>query len=655
MLRHFVVALGALALAVLPASAQRAPEGASPPGFRTLFTVDSARVPNLNVSPDGKWVLFSRTAAGPTSSVWMAAVADPKPFRLTSDGYTDRWPTFSPTGDRVFFISTRPNRDPRSTAKYVMSLPIDKTTGRPAGPVRQVTTDSVELMPPFGFSPDGKWLAYTVAGEPSALRLVSTTGGNARTLATKFTWASGLSNLTFSADGQRVVFQDSLVFMLREVSVTGGAVTTLYRAAKGETVTPAPYRDDRYIVHDLSTGRAELRERSGRRLGVALMPPGGYEPGRSARSTRSDGRGVIGAKNEFWYGLKRVSLATGAIEDVLSPNPGWPFGVTKDGSILRSRTVEGRQQLATVLPNGKVQHETTAGREVTWIFGLLPGGTRLLGWGPDRHPGTPRLNQYGYDIASRRVPAYLVNRTTGATKLLADSVLKRCCPRNWGADEDANGIAELRGTMVDVKSIDATGAMHLVRSFPIATFERFNNVDILGTRLAYVDSSDKNESAVFVTTSPDGSPARIALVGHQSDVALRWSPNGRKLAVAYADVRARDRATARVFDIAADGSLTSAGPALDLGGTADYFESIAWLPDESALLVMRDDRNDRSCSNCVVLRPLDPARPPQRLAPRAGGIGSFFIEPGGRSVLIEVSGYGGASIWTADFVPVKRP
>lgn len=655
MLRHSIVALGAFTLAALPAGAQRASEGTNPPGFRTLFTVDSARVPNLNVSLDGKWVLFARTAAGPTSSLWMAAVADPKPFRLTSDGYIDRWPTLSPTGDRVFFVSNRPNRDSRSTAKFVMSIPIDKTTGRPAGRVQQVTTDSVELMPPFGFSPDGKWLAYTVAGEPPALRLVSTTGGNARTLATKFTWASGLSNITFSADGQRVVFQDSLTFMLREVSVTGGAVTTLYRAAKGETVTPAPYRDDRYVVHDLSTGRAELRDRAGRSLGIALMPPVAYEPGRSARSTRSDGRGLIGAKNEFWYGLKRVSLATGAIEDVLAPNPGWPFGVTKDGAILRSRTVEGRQRLATISPGGKVQQEITVGREVKWIVGLLPGATRLLGWGPDRHPGTPRLNQYGYDIASRRVPAYLVDRTSGATKLLADSVLKRCCPRNWGADEDANGIAELRGTMVDVKSIDASGATHLVRSFPIATFERFNNADVLGTRLAYVDSSDKNESAVFVTTGPDGAPARIALVGHQADVALRWSPDGRKLAVAYADVRARDRATARVFAFAADGSLTSAGPALDLGGTADYFENVAWLPDASALLVMRDDRNDKTCANCVVLRSLDPARPPVRLAPSAGGIGSFFVEAGGKSVLFEVSGYGGSSIWTADFVPPKKP
>lgn len=340
---------------------------------------------------------------------------------------------------------------------------------------------------------------------------------------------------------------------------------------------------------------------------------------------------------------------------MIAPNPGWPFSVTKDGSILRSRTVDGRQKLETVSPGGKVLQETTVGREVTSIFGLLPGATRLLGWEPDL-PHKPVLNQYGYDIGKRRAPAYLVDRSSGAVRKLADSVPKwTCCPRNWGADEDVNGIAEFRGTMVDVKSIDPAGATHLVRSFPVAAFDRFNNVEIFGTRLAYVDAVDKNESGVFVTAGPGGSPTRLALVGHGADVALRWSPDGRKLAATYADFRDNGRAKARVFDIGTDGSLASAGPALDLGGAADYFESIAWLPDASALLVMRNDTKDKSCANCVVLRALDPARPPVRLAPSAGGIGSFFIEPDGRSVLIEVGVYGGASIWTADSVPVKKP
>ena len=654
MLRRSIVALVAFTLAAWPAGAQRAPAGTNPPGFRSLLTVDSARVPNLNVSPDGKWVLFSRTGAGLTSSVWIAAVADPKPFRLTSDGYMDRWPTLSPTGDRVFFISTRPNRDPRSTAKYVMSLPIDKATGKPAGPVQQVTTDSVELMPPFGFSPDGKWLAYTVIGTPAELRLVRTSGGNARTLATKFTWANGFSNVTFSADGQRVVFQDSLSSLLREVSVTGGAVTTLVRAAKGEAVAPAPYRDDRYIAFDPSAGRTELRERGGRSLGVALLPPGADRPGQSMRSTRSDGRGLIGVNNEAEHGLKRVSLVTGAIEMVLTPNPGWPFGVAAEGSILSERTVGGRQRIATFSSSGKIEHEITVGREVEWIFGLLPGSTRLLGWGPE-YPHTPVRNQYGFDIAQRRVPAYVVDRKSGATTRLADSVLKTCCPRNWGADEDVTGIAELRGAVVDVKAIDASGTTHLVRSFPVATFERLNNVEIQGSRLAYVDAVDKNEGAVFVTAGLQDSPTRIAVVAGHADVALRWSPDGRKLAVAFADAKNNRRSTARVFEIAADGSLTAAGPSLDLGGTTVYHENIAWLPDASALLVMRDDQGDKTCLNCVVLRPLDPTRPPVRLAPSAGGIGSFFLEPGGRSVLFEVAGYGGAAIWTVDFVPVKKP
>jgi hypothetical protein len=32
-----------------------------------------------------------------------------------------------------------------------------------------------------------------------------------------------------------------------------------------------------------------------------------------------------------------------------------------------------------------------------------------------------------------------------------------------------------------------------------------------------------------------------------------------------------------------------------------------------------------------------------------------MIEPGGKSILVEVPGAGGSSVWTADFVAVKKP
>ena len=70
---------------------------------------------------------------------------------------------------------------------------------------------------------------------------------------------------------------------------------------------------------------------------------------------------------------------------------------------------------------------------------------------------------------------------------------------------------------------------------------------------------------------------------------------------------------------------------------------------------MRDDPSIKGGElSYLQLRPLDPSRPPVRLAPN-DEVGGFLLEPGGKSILIAVGGPTGASIWTAPFQPVKKP
>ena len=193
--------------------------------------------------------------------------------------------------------------------------------------------------------------------------------------------------------------------------------------------------------------------------------------------------------------------------------------------------------------------------------------------------------------------------------------------------------------------------MHLVRSVPGATYStRYDMWARHGTRLASAFNPD-SAYVVEVTTGPQSPPVRVAVVGEAGFPGLAWSPDGRKLAVGYTDASNNYRATARVFEIDANGAVTSAGPALDLGGKADQIENLVWLPDASALLLLNWDD---APGGTIVLRPLDPARPPVRFATDVNAAGSFFLEPGGRSVVFQSRGPSGATIWTADFLPVKK-
>lgn len=630
----FALCIGSTVFAQGPA---QAPSG---PNVRTLFTVDSSRVGRPNLSLDGKWVVFVRSTPDNSSrSIWMASMVNPKPFRLTSDGFFDSAPTVSPTGERVFFVSNRPNKGGAPQPTFVMSVPIDPMTGQPTGPVRQVSTDSVPFVAAGGISRDGKWLAYVAQKKSPELRIVPTNGGIARTLATKSTF-DGWST-SFSADGKSVLFQDSGATLIKRVPVAGGPVTTLVRVTKGGVMNVA-FRDDRYIAADQNpTAPTEfaLRDMSGNVLSKLLMPATGdfvLPP---------DGRGLLSATTTWKIGLVRYSLAASSEQTLGSASSGWPFGVVGD-TILRVLPQNGREVLLTTTLSGATIREVTLPPEIETIQGLLPGKTHVLGFGSPVSR-TPKPINGAFAKNPIRV-AYAIDRVTGIARKVADSVLSGCCPRNWGASEDATGIAELHGDRVDVKALDRVGNLTLVRSISRTIAERSRDGALSGDRLAYVDSTGPNQVALFVTTSPQSAVKQsVALHTARSDIGVAWSPNGKRLAVAYGDASRDNRAVVRIFDVAIDGTITEFGSPLDLGGKTDYVESVTWLPDESGLLVMRDD--DPSHKNVLLLRPLDASKPFVRLSPTLNGVDGYMLAPDGKSILLTVGRLSGSSIWMVPF------
>jgi dipeptidyl aminopeptidase/acylaminoacyl peptidase len=97
----------ALALALLTAL----PASAATP-FTAAEMMKLKRLSDPQVSPDGKWVLYSQTdvdlaAATRNSDLWIVPLAGGEPRRLAGHEKSDTRGRFSPDGRRVAFVSTR--------------------------------------------------------------------------------------------------------------------------------------------------------------------------------------------------------------------------------------------------------------------------------------------------------------------------------------------------------------------------------------------------------------------------------------------------------------------------------------------------------------------------------------------------------------------
>jgi dipeptidyl aminopeptidase/acylaminoacyl peptidase len=112
-----------------------APAAAAP--FTATEMMRLKRLSDPQVSPDGKWVLYSQTdvnleAGTRNSDLWLVPLAGGEPRRLTSHPKSDTRGRFSPDGRRIAFVSTREG----GAQVFVMDLA--------GGDPQQVTTMATE-------------------------------------------------------------------------------------------------------------------------------------------------------------------------------------------------------------------------------------------------------------------------------------------------------------------------------------------------------------------------------------------------------------------------------------------------------------------------------------------------------------------------------
>jgi dipeptidyl aminopeptidase/acylaminoacyl peptidase len=238
------------------------------------------------VSPDGRWVLYIHTS----EQVDVIAIVDSEgrqwPQRLVTGHDFVMWPTWSPTGDAIAYVSWEHPLMPWDGSRLWLQ-PIDcQAAGGPvvAEPIAIAGSDRIAVGQPL-FSPDGRWLAYTsdetgwaqlylhalvgAAGQAAAggagqaaadeRRLTTAEADHGVTA-----WGYGLRSFAWRHDSQALVYRrDERGFQsLWSVDVTSGEnrplAGELSRYRNIEAIVAAPSDERIACIAATATGQARV-------------------------------------------------------------------------------------------------------------------------------------------------------------------------------------------------------------------------------------------------------------------------------------------------------------------------------------------------------------------------------------------------------------
>ena len=145
-------------------------------------------------SPDGQWIAFTSNLPDvptPTNHIYKINVNTGDLQLLTDTGY-NRFPKWSPDGDRILFYSTR---------KEGNDLFLMKSNGKNARRVRERRFGGGKPT----WSPDGKQIAYSMTDLAGVgIYIMTDDGQNNRRITLENTW-SGIS--AWSPDGQWIAYE----------------------------------------------------------------------------------------------------------------------------------------------------------------------------------------------------------------------------------------------------------------------------------------------------------------------------------------------------------------------------------------------------------------------------------------------------------------
>jgi TolB protein len=489
-------ALAALALLAnlapaAPLGAQAVPEA---PLTRMGIGGDGVMLGNAALSPDGRWVIVDRMDGANRSSLWIAPADGGELVRLTDAGYLDESAAWAPSGDRIFFTSTRAARG--SPGYFIMTMRIDPRTGRALDAPRQITLERESGGPVP--SPDGRQILYRNGTE---LRIAPAAGGNSRVVANpprggmRYAWEPDGSAIYYAAPNPAKGGPS-----LYRVAASGGTPTELANLPRRTVMAIAP-ASRRAVLLGFEGGprerTIEVVDFTGRVVGRQVVTTDymvrGISPdGRTALVVSSDVGAVMRARPVA--GGEPVDLTDGRSYD-------WPVAWTADSRNVIIHGERDGEPVTRILPLGG-----GAAREIA-----LPAedaGARL-DWGTPTHVSyrVPTDDAYREKLVALDI-------ATGARTVLSESAVRggnAIGPGGLYRDVDGVYFAERNGDRVELRSAAPGRAVRTVFSAPVGFYAQ-NGVAFQGERVAYTEMVG-DSLGVMMIDARDAAPRLLMTIG----------------------------------------------------------------------------------------------------------------------------------------------
>jgi hypothetical protein len=577
------------------------------PELIKILETDWLYVGEGEISPDGRWTVFSGGESLSQYSLFVTPTAGGELVRLTEGNFNDVSPRWSPDGLFIYFRSDR-LEGPTSGNSFIMRMPFDPDTGTATDVPRPVVLEPA--IGRFSLSPDGEWIAYP-RREPegavpfSSLRVAPSAGGAATTVlgvesGRGVWWAADGHHLFYlsreygergegdrvrpfvervwrvsrdggtpemltardgwvlgmSRSGDQILWTKSLALPgPREITVTdlrGSVQSTLtlpedVRAGYGQvygTELTASSSESGMPIWVMSLSDGELQEVSG--FGVEDDPVGWLHDNRLLVKSSSGSPEVGYWDQEMTYhAYDPESGALAPVEGLEGIRAEYPIAFSDDGST------------ALIVETGSLRGGER-GSGALKLLDLVSGDIRTLFESTTGSPGISALQVMGRGGIGSRDSEYFYYPI-------------------WQANQR------------DLYRVRGLGEPELVWTFrrPSRSFYAGEIVGVHGNRIAWIDSEPgdtlgRDGDRVMLADLGTGGARELYRTEATLESTLVWSNDGTKLAMGY---RMGDgRLDLAILEVSPAGEVVGEPRIIPVG--SDTWYDLRWLPGDEAVALL---------------------------------------------------------------------